>query len=138
MNYATQQDLVDRFGHDELVQLTDTDNLGDINATVVALALADADAEIDGYLVGRYTTPLATVPAIIVAYACDIARYRLHDDLATEHVRKRYEDAIRFLRSVAAGQVQLGVTDPTAGTIDQSPQVDAPARVFTRDTLEGF
>lgn len=53
MSYATQQNLVDRFGQVELVQLTDLENTGALNTTRLAAALADASATIDGYLAGR-------------------------------------------------------------------------------------
>lgn len=109
MTYCTQQDLVERFGNEELLQLTDRNNTHAIDATVVARALADADSEINGYvLAAGYTLPLVNVPEIIRAYACDIARYRLYDDHAVEQVQKRYEDAIKFLRLLSEGKTSLG------------------------------
>jgi len=109
MTYATQADLEARFGLDELTQLTDRTNAGVPDAVVVARALADADAEIDGYLASRYALPLATVPPVLARIACDIARYRLWEDRASEEVRRRYEDARRLLESIARGQVSLGL-----------------------------
>jgi len=108
MTYATKQQMIDRFGQDELIQLTDRSGAGVIDDVVLDQALADADAEIDGYLAGRYQLPLGSVPPILVVYACDIARYRLYDDAATEQVSRRYQDAVRFLRLAADGKVQLG------------------------------
>jgi phage gp36-like protein len=136
VSYATQQDLVDRFGEQELIALTDRADppAGAPDATTVAKALADADAEIDGYLIGRYTLPLAATPKILVLAACDLARYRLYEDRATEQVRRRYEDQVKFLRAVADGKIALG---PSAGgdapaPSSGGPQVAAPGRVFTR------
>lgn len=141
MPYATTQDLIDRFGEEELLQLADRDGDGVIDAAVVERAAADADAEIEGYLVGRYALPLESVPPVLSRIACDMARYHLYDDLATETVRTRYEDARRLLESIAAGKVQLGLpASAGAAPVSGSPEVDsdAPARVFTRDSLEGF
>lgn len=141
MPYATTQDLIDRFGEEEMLQLADRDGDGAIDAAVVDRAVADADAEIEGYLVGRYALPLASIPPVLARIACDIARYHLYDDLATETVRTRYEDARRLLESIAAGKVQLGLpASAGAATVSGSPEVDsdAPARVFTNDSLEGF
>ncbi|HJW81951.1 MAG TPA: DUF1320 domain-containing protein, partial [Acidiferrobacterales bacterium] len=107
MPYVTQQKLIDRFGETEMIQLTDRNNAGTVDAAVLDQAIADAGAEIDGYLAGRYQLPLAVTPSILVLYAGDIARYRLYDDGATEEVRKRYEDAIKFLRLAAEGKVRL-------------------------------
>lgn len=130
MPYATQQQLIDRFGEAELIQLTDRNNVGAIDTTVLNQAIADAGAEIDGYLAGRYQLPLATVPVILALYCGDITRYRLYDDGATEEVRKRYEDAMKFLRLVAEGKVRLGADEPapTGGA-----QMESGGRVFGRD-----
>lgn len=141
MSYATQQELVDRFGEVELIQLTDRDDppAGVINATVVQRALSDADAEINGHLEGRYALPLATTPTILVTYACDIARYHLYDDRASEQVTKRYEAAMKFLRMVAEGKIGLGPDgsgDPTAPT--GGVQHVAPEREFTRDRMKDY
>ncbi len=110
MGYATQQDMIDRFGQAELVQLTDRYNTGSIDATVLGQHLADADNKIDGYLEGRYTLPLAVVPKSLARIACDITRYFLHDNAATEEVRARYEDATRYLEKVSEGKITLGLS----------------------------
>lgn len=114
MSYATQADLETRFGAAEILQLADRDGDDIADSGVVAGALAEADAEIDAHLAGRYVLPLATVPAILVRLACDIARYRLMADNPLEEARKRYEDARRTLESLAAGRVSLGL--PAAST----------------------
>ncbi|MFZ5538135.1 MAG: gp436 family protein [Pseudomonadota bacterium] len=137
--YATQQDLIDRFGETELAQLSDRAGSGAIDPAVVARKLADAAAEIDSYLVGRYTLPLNPVPTVLVRLACDLARYHLYDDRATEQVAQRYRDAIRFLEQVAKGAVQLGVVpDGTPAVPSAAPEFDAPPRVFDRKSLRDF
>ena len=67
MGYVTQQQLVDRFGERLLLQVADRADppAGTINADVVARALADTDAMIDGYLAGRYILPLAATPPLL-------------------------------------------------------------------------
>lgn len=140
MTYAVQQDLVDRFGEAELVQLTDraTPPTGVIDVTVMGKALADADDAINGYLASRYTVPLASPPLIVKRLACDIARYFLYEDRVTEAVRKRYEDAIAYLKDAAAGKVALGVDAQGAAPADPGgPQVDAGDRVFTKGRADG-
>lgn len=140
MTYASQQNLIDRFGEDELIQLTDRASLDAIDATVVARALADADAEINGYLSTRYTLPLSPVPAVLEKLACDIARYQLFENAVTEIVKERYENAIRFLKDVAAGKVTLGVdgNGDTAATISNSVQISSTTPVFRRSESDGF
>ena len=135
MSYATQQDLIDRYGEQEVIQLTDRADppAETIDAAVVAKALADAGAMIDGYLGGRYTLPLATVPPVLTGYAGDIARYRLYGDAAPDRVEKAYRDAIRFLEMVAAGKISLGAGAPA---VAGAPEYVSPGRMFTHDTLK--
>jgi phage gp36-like protein len=140
MPYATQSDLTTRFSETELVQITTTDPLATtVDAVKLAAALADADAEIDGRLMSRYALPLAVVPRLLVNAACDIARYRLYDDRAPEHVVKRYEDAIRTLVQVGKGDIQLGL-DATAqpAQVASGPSFSAPGRVFSGATLADY
>lgn len=118
MPYITLQDLQERFSEHEILELAD-DGTGEIDPAVIERAAEDASGEIDGYVAaGGYRVPLSPVPRIVVAYACDIARYRLYDDAASDQVTKRYEDAIRFLRMVARGEVMLGIEaeSETAGS----------------------
>jgi phage gp36-like protein len=141
VSYANRDELQARFGEAELVQLTDRTKSGQVDDAVLARALADADAEIDSYLAGRYALPLDTVPPVVVAAACDLARFRLYGIRAPEPVRQRYEDARAWLRDLAAGKALLNVPSPdaNAATEDAGPTrgvaVAAPAAVFTASTF---
>lgn len=139
MTYATQQNMIDRFGEQELIELTDHANTGAINATVLGQALADADAEINAYLVSRYALPLASVPPILVKFAADVARYQLYDTRATEMVKARYDDAVKFFKALSSGAVSLGL-DPASQPVADvgGVQVSAPDRVFNADSMAGF
>jgi phage gp36-like protein len=125
-SYATVQQLINRFGEAELIQLTDRptradpENAGTIDADVIEQAIADADAEINSYLTA-YTLPLAVVPANLVRIACDITRYYLYDDQMIDIVEARYKNAIRYLEQVAAGKIALGAD--TAGTTPPADSV---------------
>lgn len=144
MSYATLQSLRDRFGEAELVRLTDraTPPTGAVAVDVVEQALRDASAEIDGYLAGRYRLPLETVPAQLEGFCCDIARFRLFGDAATERhpARLRYEAAVRYFERVAEGKIALGPDDfdepapPQTGGIT----VRRGRRCFDADSLAGF
>ena len=136
MSYTNRLELEAAYGADEILQLTDRDQDGEPDSDFIASAIRRTDGLIDGYLMGRYTLPLTPVPLVLTAYACDIARYFLYEDAAQEYVRQTYEDALRWLRDVAAGKVILKPEDgPLAAG---SPQAFAPERVFTRTTLTGF
>ena len=105
--YCTLNDLIERFGETELIQLTDEQNTGALNTASVNQAIADASNEIDSYLIGRYQLPLVTVPEFVKGYACDMARYRLWDDGALEQVTIRYRTAIKYWRDISTGALRL-------------------------------
>ncbi len=139
MAYATQQDLIDRFGAPELAQLTDAAAGVTINTTTVARALSDADAEIDTRLASRYALPLASVPTVLVRVAADLARYFLWDARATEQVRNRYKDAIKLLDQIGSGAVQLANADLlTPATSAVAVAVRVPAQQFSGNLLDAF
>ena len=114
MSYCNTQALINRFGETELIRLTEsTDTNGDytnaIDQTQIDSAIADASATIDSYLAGRYPLPLVQIPPVLDRFACDIARYFLHDRSPLEEVTNRYKEAIRFLEKVASGGISLGI-----------------------------
>jgi phage gp36-like protein len=139
MAYNTKQNMIDRYGEEELIQLTDRTRDGVINDAVLNQAINDAAAEIDGYLAGRYQLPLAVTPPILIVYACDMTRYRLYADAATEQVDKRYQDAVKFLRFAADGKVQLGPTaDGSKPTPAGGAQMESGGRIWGRGTSGDF
>ncbi len=136
--YCTTQDLIDRFGQDELIRLTaEADSFGEfpdqINQVQVDRALSDAGATIDSYLAARYPLPLSQVPPVLNRYACDLSRYFLHDRNPLEEVTNRYKDAIRYLEKVAAGSISLGID--AAGKRPESldgAMMESAGSVFSR------
>jgi len=138
VSYIKPADYISRFGLEEAVRLTDWAGRGKIDTARLNKALADATAEVDSYIAGRYQTPLATVPDLIQRIAADIARYQLHSDATPEDVRKRYEAAVAALKRVASGAQALPAAE-AAGTGVGAPQVaQAGPPVFSRETLEDF
>lgn len=139
MDYATQADLIDRFGETELAQLTDRDNGAILDPTVLNRALADADAEIDSYLAARYQLPLASVPTALVRVAADLARYRLYDDRVTEAVRNRYQEAVGYLKAISAGGVVIDGASPLAvASSGLAVKVSTADKVFGGDALAAY
>lgn len=141
MSYAQVQDMVDRYGEEELILLTDTTGTPPsvINEARVAEKLEDADAEINGRISARVTVPVTPVPRILVAKACMLARYYLYPRNCPDQVRQDYEDTIAWLTLVADGDVVLGdnASAPTP-TVSGGPQIAAPARTFTSGTLSSL
>ncbi len=125
--YATVFDLTDRFGEHEIEELVRSGTEA-ADMSRAEKALADGAAEIDAYLGSQYELPLVHSPRVLIRLNCDIARYRLWDDQASEEVRARYEDAIRFLEAVAKGLIALGVHEQ--GSTDTA--IVAPANIPQR------
>lgn len=116
--YATEADLVARFGEE----------IGGLkvmvsNPTFVEDAIQDATEEINGHIGDRYSLPLPNVPSNLKRMACDIARYRLYFQQPTDEVRKRYEDAVAFLKRVADNKAHLQIQLPiTNEIVDDQPK----------------
>ncbi|MGZ3619150.1 MAG: gp436 family protein [Candidatus Binataceae bacterium] len=152
MVYAQPSDMIARYPNRDLVQLTNEDPTQQVvDDSVLQQALADASAEIDGYLESRFTLPLSDAPAVLARLTCDIAMYRLQalrplHDLA--EARRRYEDAVAVLVRVADGTLTLGLAPDNqepgeaAGSVVTEAGGDTagtlPRRVFSRGNLKGF
>lgn len=108
--YASLETLINLFGQENIVHLSDRDGSGEINEAVVNDALLRAGSEVDSYLAGRCHTPLAEpVPPVVGSVVCDIARYRLSggDASETDPIVIRYEKAVQWLRDVGAGKADI-------------------------------
>ena len=132
MDYATEQDMIERFDVEELIQLTDRDHSGSINSDVLGNAIADASAEMEAYLI-KYL-PLPAVHPSLVRICCHITRYYLYDDAVTDRVEKLYDDGITFLKGVSKGDISLGPnTDGSETQTDNAAEMESGGRTFERD-----
>ncbi|MDW3715342.1 MULTISPECIES: gp436 family protein [unclassified Pseudomonas] len=113
MAYATREQFIDQHGLDAVLVVADRDQDGAPDDQVIADALVRATAEIDSWISVKHRLPLPVVPDHLVSLCGDIAMYRLSaDGSLTEDKRKRYEDAVRYLRQVAEGVAGLGLPTP--------------------------
>jgi phage gp36-like protein len=141
MSYATLAQLTDRYGARMLIGLTDRAELatGAIDADVVARALADTDAFIDGHLAGRYVLPLADVPVILTDLAQQIAIYKLHVYQPDQKIAEDYRQALATLRDIARGTVRLDVAGAEPQTQSGGGAVVTDReRPFSADKMTGF
>ena len=107
MTYATRANLEQAYGVDEVAQRESALAPGALDA-----ALAVAEATINGYLTGRYSLPLSSIPPNLPQIASALARYTLLGEAATERARNDYKDAMGWLKDVAAGSVVLQSATP--------------------------
>lgn len=142
MSYATLQTLIDRYGEQVLIQLTDRGLVagGVVVEATVTRALTDADAMINGYLAAKYALPLSETPALVIDLSAKIAWWNLHPYEPDAKAKADYDMAMRTLRDIAAGTVRLpiasGLDAPGTGTTGAT--VSDRERLLTSDNLRGF
>ena len=139
MGDCTQADLVDDFGEQEIIRISDRARpaTGQIDPAVVEKAIADADAEINMYLEGRGLLPLPSVPDTLRRIASDITRYYLYQNPRDDSpVTTRYNQRIRQLEKVASGRLSLGLDKAGEVLEPDDSVVFVPGRnMFRRDGL---
>lgn len=129
--YATRDDMVKRYSLTEVSQLERYLAGGES----VEAAIADAGSIIDGWIGARYAVPLEYPPDNIKIFVCDIARYLLWKSKASEEVRRRYDDAMSYLKGVSKGTNVLLVKNPT--TQEVKPAAKSPAAMPMGTTYRG-
>ena len=136
MSYCTLTDLVDRYGEQEMLQLTDRDRDGVADAAYIDGVLSDIDAQIDAHLAGRYALPLSQTPRVLVRIACQLAREAFAiangarlDDQTPE--RSDANAARTMLRDIAKGTISIGTPVPTSST--GSVEMTTGGRVWGRN-----
>jgi phage gp36-like protein len=109
MAYCTPSDLTAAYGQDRITAWSRLD------PDTIDRAIADADAEIDGYLLsGGYTVPLPAPPATLRKYCIDIASANLivsvgvlENDPGGKAVQEQAKVARRYLEKVAEGRFKI-------------------------------
>lgn len=138
MPYVTLTQMISRFGEQEMIELT---NLHEPDATAINVfnfeaAAIDAEAEINSYVGIIAALPLTSIPLVLSGKAADVTRYYLDTLDPREDVRKRYEDAIAWLKLLADGNVNIGLdgdgNEPVPGGMLRTSR-NAP--VYSRDTI---
>ena len=160
--YAAPADMLRRFGARELIALAnssgervdastletvlaggdtaslDADEVAAARAIeqTISEALVTAESTIESYVSRRYALPLDPLPAMLEQVACDIARYEIATDRPTETISQRYDRRIAWLKSVAKGEVSIGVdSGDDAPAQSVGPRGKGAARRFASDAL---
>lgn len=142
MPYASQATLIARYGTASLIAQTDRAEVptGAIDTAVVARALADADAVIDGYVGRKFSLPLTVTSPLLEDIAAKIAFWNLHVTMPDEKVKLDYQEALRQLREIAAGTIGIpGATGAEPeGTGSSGAAFTDRERPFDPDKMTGF
>ena len=146
MSYSTRAEVRDMVKDDALnaiigdTFIEDPAEREELVSPIIDAAIADADAEIDGYLV-----PLAPAPRVINKFSKDIAVYNLFSRIGIDEgtdqktYLNRYNAAIKFLTLVAEGTVSIGTeTEDPASAAAGGFKVKSNCRLFTREKMRGM
>ena len=107
-------------------------------SSALQTALDDGTDEINGYLMHRFTLPLADPPKILVVKNIDIALYKLFRGERDSVEYRAYEQAVRYLNLLAEGRINLMANTEARDDGSGGVSAEAPPRLFTEDTLKGF
>jgi phage gp36-like protein len=139
MSYASLEDLIERAGETEILQIADRDHDDVADPDVIDAALVHADNIVNGHVGVKYYLPLASTPDLVRTWSVSIARYFLHRNGAPDYVETDYKTAISSLKDVARGLISLpdatgAVPAATAGV----HMADSPDQVFSPENLRGW
>ncbi len=141
MDYTNLASLTDRFGTRMLIALTDRAEIatGVIDVAVIDNAITGADAVINGYLAKRYQLPLAEIPTLIAELSEEIAIWKLHRAAPDPKIEEDYKAAIRTLKDISAGTIQLDIAGaPPASTGGTGARITDRERPLTAVNMKGF
>jgi len=145
MPYCTIAQLIDRYSERFLVELSDRADAAPetpaVDSGLFDRAIADACAEIDGYLLGRYRLPIDAPPPLLIDLAQRMAIYKAHAAIVPEKIRDDYKDALKTLLLIAQGAIRLPGLDGAESTgsgLAGGVQMTAPDRPMTNQTMKGY
>lgn len=132
---------------DLIADLTNDAGMQDIGSKEVLLiedALLRASSVIDSYIGGRYTVPLATVPASIRDACCTIALVKLYwrrrQFSYPADLKDEYAQTIEWLKMLARGETVLAELEPELDpeTTQSARAVVSATKIFTKDVLDTY
>lgn len=114
--YCNQQMIQGAIQNADLISLTDDDQTGQLNTTVLNQVITNASGQVDMYCANIYGTqlPFSDAPATpqsVANLALTIACYMLYERRETPHelnkFAKRYDAAIAMLEKINTGDMHL-------------------------------
>lgn len=147
-NYATKQDLIDRFESTEAAAHLTGNPGGSPDDDVLDESLETSEAFIHTYLSMRYDIPVdvasdTSLAALMKGATLDLAQWQLlsNNSLVPESMQKVYERIVKWLDDLSRGKAVLPTDDATpAPTAARSPGITYgfADRQFTRDSVKNL
>lgn len=132
--YTSRQQITAKLPDRFLVEALDDDADGEEDSGVLDTIIGIVDAEIDGYLEGRYTLPLNPTPALLGTASLNLVLEQLYFrrgvDPDKNPYRNRASELRARLRRIASGEESL-----IAGTEKAEPgaiSITEPARTHSQ------
>lgn len=146
MAYCTQSDLNEILTDDELIQLTDDENKGNIDSTRVSAAISKADNLINSYSRAQHTISAWTgtnIPELIVDLSVSLACYylwkRKRKGQIDEERETTYDNNIATLKAINKGDIKLEDAESFANTGEIiSTNKTSSDRVYTSTELDKY
>lgn len=144
MPLATRADYEAAFGARELLDRCDRDGDGLEDAGVFDAVLADAEAEVQGYVNARPAGMAAPDAALLRRVTLDVLRYLLYRSRMDKDVQEAYDRAVNLLRAIATGRIgPAGGGGTGTGSTGAAPTADDIAHtshppVFSKATLGDY
>lgn len=139
-------DLIIQLVNDENRRTEDVDvNLDDPDDLVVKRvteAIKSADAEIDSYLISKYSVPLTAVPDIIEDISIDLAIYNLYKRRHRLDMPESLTDMrklrVKQLEQIQKGMMQLPIQQQTSdkGSGEFRTNKSSEDKIFNKDLLD--
>lgn len=116
MTYATEQDFIDRFGEQEMVELTNlySPSAQSIDTDILERNQESAAATINGMIsncpaVAELLPLEAPYPPLLIQFELDLTRYNLDTLAARPDVKDRADEVMRQLRLIGKCEMSLGL-----------------------------
>ena len=136
--YATKQDIIDQEGEQVLYDYFDRAGDGIPDDAAIDRALNRASGVVDSCLGKKFVIPIDPVHALLIGYVVDLALW--FGGNASEAWRTRYNDAIKWLKSVLNGDIDIGLVEidqPEAAPDSKDVIVaEASSQIFTEEKLD--
>lgn len=148
--YCTLEDLLGQVRKGVLLRVAGDDQ-GNFQDQVIESGIQQAQNEIDAYCRGQYKVPFASPPPeIIRKLAIDMTLFHIFSgygfnfasDSSDRIIKVRYDNAIDFLKQVAAGKLGIlpgaSTTNEDNGVGSGNLRMKSEPRIFGRDRMGSF
>ena len=143
--YCTIEDIQKQTSRDTLVQLTDDNQLGEIDSIIVEEAILYSETLINGYLCGRYTIPIFNeIPNILKILAIDLAIYRLYlrrfQTDTPNSISEKYKNSTKILEQIQKGIISLEIesTGKVIRMSEYKTNKTSKDRIFSKEFLDDY